>query len=64
MCRSRKPSLTLTTNIMKAILGKKIGMAQIFKSEKVVPVPLVKADPCKVTQLKPMEKEGYEEVQM
>jgi large subunit ribosomal protein L3 len=49
---------------MKALLGKKIGMTQIFQEEKVVPVTLIQAGPCKVTQLKTKEKDGYEAVQI
>ena len=49
---------------MKAILGKKIGMTQIFQNEKVVPITLVQAGPCKVTQVKTKEKDGYEAVQI
>jgi large subunit ribosomal protein L3 len=53
---------------MKCILGKKVGMSQIFvegdKETKVVPVTLVEADSCYVAQVKSAEKDGYEAVQM
>ncbi|HEX9722120.1 MAG TPA: 50S ribosomal protein L3 [Candidatus Paceibacterota bacterium] len=49
---------------MKALLGKKIGMTQIFVDEKVVPVTLVQAGPVKVTALKSREKDGYQAVQV
>ncbi len=49
---------------MKVLLGKKIGMTQIFQNEKVVPVTLVQAGPCKLTQIKTKEKDGYEATQM
>jgi large subunit ribosomal protein L3 len=50
---------------MKFILGLKIGMAQIFDEKGVkVPVTLVEAGPCKVLQLKNLEKDGYESVQI
>jgi len=49
---------------MKAILGKKIGMTQIFQNEKVVPITLVQAGPCKVTAVRTKEKDGYEAVQI
>jgi large subunit ribosomal protein L3 len=49
---------------MKAILGKKIGMTQLFLEEKVVPVTLVEAGPCHVLQVKSSEKDGYEAVQV
>ena len=49
----------------KAILGKKIGMSQIFTSTGlVVPVTVVEAGPCFVSQIKTNEKDGYEAVQL
>jgi len=49
----------------KAIIGKKVGMTQIFdESGKVIPVTVVEAGPCVVTQLKTEEKDGYTAVQM
>ena len=49
----------------KAIIGKKVGMTQIFdESGKVIPVTVVEAGPCVVTQVKTLEKDGYEAVQM
>jgi len=39
-------------------------MTQIFQKEKVVPVTLVQAGPCRVTQVKTKEKDGYEAVQL
>jgi large subunit ribosomal protein L3 len=49
---------------MKAILAKKIEMTQLFQEDKVLPVTLVQAGPCKVTQVKSAEKDGYEAVQL
>lgn len=49
---------------MKAILGKKIGMTQLFDEDKVIPVTLVEAGPCRVLQIKNLEKDGYEAVQI
>jgi large subunit ribosomal protein L3 len=47
------------------ILGKKIGMTQVFTAEgQVVPVTLVKAGPCVVTQRKTPARDGYEAVQL
>ena len=44
----------------KAIIGKKIGMTQIFdENGKVVPVTVVEAGPCVVVQKKTIEKDGY-----
>jgi len=49
----------------KGIIGKKIGMTQIFTAEgKVIPVTVVEAGPCVVTQKKTMENDGYEAVQV
>ena len=49
----------------KFILGKKIEMSQIFsKDGKVIPVTLIEAGPCFVTQIKGKEKHGYEAVQI
>lgn len=49
----------------KAIIGKKVGMTQIFdEAGKVVPVTVLEAGPCVVTQKKTTEKEGYDAVQL
>ena len=49
----------------KAIIGKKVGMTQIFdETGKVVPVTVIEAGPCKVVQKKSVEKEGYDAVQL
>ena len=49
----------------KAILGKKIGMTQIFVSDgRLVPVTVVVAGPCTVTQVKTQKTDGYEAVQV
>jgi len=49
---------------MPFILGKQIEMSQIFKEDEVIPVTLIKAGPCFVTQIKDKEKDGYEAVQI
>ncbi|MDO5061696.1 MAG: 50S ribosomal protein L3 [Peptostreptococcaceae bacterium] len=50
---------------MKGILGKKLGMTQIFTDTGViVPVTVVEAGPMVVTQLKSVEKDGYKAVQV
>ena len=49
----------------KGIIGKKIGMTQIFdESGKVIPVTVVEAGPCVVVQKKTVENDGYEAVQL
>lgn len=44
---------------MKFILGQKIGMSQIYNGDKIVPVTVLEAGPCLVTQAKTEEKDGY-----
>ncbi len=47
----------------KAILGKKLGMTQVFTPEGVVvPVTVIEAGPCSVVQIKSKERDGYEAV--
>lgn len=49
----------------KAIIGRKLGMTQIFTDEgKVVPVTVVEAGPCTVLQKKTVEKDGYTAIQV
>ena len=49
----------------KAIIGKKLGMTQIFSPDgKVIPVTVVEAGPCAVVQLKTVEKDGYQAVKL
>jgi large subunit ribosomal protein L3 len=49
---------------MKGILGTKVGMTQIWKGDKAVPVTVILAGPCPVVQRKTIEKDGYEAVQL
>lgn len=46
------------------IIGKKIGMSQLFTGGEVIPVTVIQAGPCKVVQKKTVEKDGYEAVQL
>ena len=51
--------------MQKALIGKKIGMTQIFDEKgKVVPVTVVEAGPCVVSQIKTVETDGYTAIQM
>ena len=51
--------------MQKAIIGKKVGMTQIFdESGKVIPVTVIEAGPCVVTQKKTTETDGYNAVQL
>ena len=50
---------------MKGILGKKVGMTQIFDEKgEIVPVTVIEAGPCYVTQIKSADKDGYKAVQL
>ncbi len=50
---------------MKAIIGRKVGMSQIFdENGHVIPVTVIEAGPCVVAQKKTSEKDGYEAVQL
>lgn len=49
---------------MKGILGTKIGMTQIWKDDRAVPVTVILAGPCPVVQRKTNEVDGYEAVQI
>ena len=49
----------------KAIIGRKVGMTQIFNADgKVIPVTVIEAGPCTVVQKKTPEKDGYTAVQL
>ena len=49
----------------KAIIGKKLGMTQIFSADgKVIPVTVVEAGPCPVVQIKTTGNDGYEAVKV
>ena len=50
---------------MSGLLGKKIGMTRIFdETGNAIPVTVIKAGPCYVTQVKTLEKDGYRAVQL
>jgi large subunit ribosomal protein L3 len=51
--------------MVEGLIGKKIGMTQIYREDgRVVPVTIVKVGPCVVVQKKQIEKDGYEAVQL
>jgi large subunit ribosomal protein L3 len=51
--------------VMKGILGKKLGMTQIFDENGIaIPVTIIEAGPCYVTQKKTKERDGYDAVQL
>ena len=50
---------------MRGLIGKKIGMTRIFNEDgAAVPVTVVQAGPCVITQVKNLEKDGYEAIQV
>lgn len=50
---------------MKGIIGKKVGMTQIFDLDgSVIPVTVIEAGPCYVTQIRTLERDGYTAIQM
>ena len=50
---------------MRGLIGKKIGMTRVFDSKgMVIPVTILEVGPCQVTQVKTIEKDGYESVQV
>ena len=52
-------------NETKGILGEKLGMTQVFdENNRIVPVTVVKAGPCVVTQIRTQEKDGYTGLQL
>ncbi len=51
--------------MLKGFLGKKIGMTQLFNDAgQVVPVTVIEAGPCAVTQIRTLDRDGYESVQL
>ena len=50
---------------MPGIIGKKLGMTQVFDEDgNVIPVTVIQAGPCPVTQVRTVDKDGYEAVQL
>ena len=50
--------------MVKGIIGKKVGMTQLFdESGKVIPVTVIEAGPCTVVQKKTVESDGYQGLQ-
>ncbi|UZJ25323.1 50S ribosomal protein L3 [Rhodococcus antarcticus] len=55
----------MADNKMTGILGSKLGMTQVFdENNRIVPVTVVQAGPCVVTQIRTVEKDGYTAVQL
>jgi large subunit ribosomal protein L3 len=49
---------------VRGILGTKVGMTQVWRGDRLVPVTVVVAGPCPVVQRKTLERDGYEAVQL
>jgi large subunit ribosomal protein L3 len=49
---------------VKGILGEKLGMTQVWDNNKVVPVTVVQAGPCVVTQVRTADTDGYQAIQL
>ncbi len=50
---------------MKALIGKKVGMTQIFDEKgNIIPVTAIEVGPCTVTQIKTMDQDGYQSIQL
>ena len=69
--RERRPTAPLAPDderahmATKGILGRKLGMTQVWDEEnRVVPVTVIQAGPCRVVQLKTPERDGYSAVQL
>ncbi|MEO6504022.1 MAG: 50S ribosomal protein L3 [Jatrophihabitantaceae bacterium] len=57
--------MTSQSREIRGILGEKLGMTQVFDANnRIVPVTVVKAGPCVVTQIRTQEKDGYTAVQL
>ena len=55
----------MSTPVVKGVLGEKLGMTQVWdEANKIVPVTVVKAGPCVVTQVRSSEADGYPAVQL
>ncbi len=51
--------------MLRGFLGKKVGMSQVFGEDgRVVPVTMIQAGPCSVTQIKTNENDGYQAIQL
>ena len=49
---------------VKGILGTKLGMTQVWSNNQIIPVTVVQAGPCVVTQVRTPDKDGYQAVQL
>ena len=60
-----RSTILFMDNVMTGLLGKKLGMTSIFdESGQVIPCTVIEAGPCFVTQVKTVERDGYEAIQL
>src|SRR5947208_8699872 len=65
MANDTEDTSTLSERRVGGILGEKLGMTQVFDdNNRIVPVTVVKAGPCVITQIRTQEKDGYTAVQL
>jgi large subunit ribosomal protein L3 len=57
--------MSAETAMTNGLLGKKLGMTQVFDDQgRMIPVTVIEAGPCRVAQVKTLERDGYEAVQL
>jgi large subunit ribosomal protein L3 len=57
--------MSVGTSMTNGLLGKKLGMTQVFDEEgRLIPVTVIEAGPCRVSQIRTKEQDGYEAVQL
>jgi len=57
--------MSAETSMTNGLLGKKLGMTQVFDEDgRLIPVTVIEAGPCRVSQVKTKERDGYESVQL
>ena len=62
---SKSSSKDTEASVTNGLLGKKLGMTQVYDAEgRLIPVTVIEAGPCRVAQVKTKERDGYEAVQL
>ena len=56
--------MTHSSAVHKALVGRKVGMTQVWDEDKIVPVTVVEVGPCRVVQIKTPETDGYSALQV
>jgi large subunit ribosomal protein L3 len=55
---------SLRSNTMAGLIGKKLGMTQLYDKEELIPVTVVQAGPCPIVDIRTLEKNGYTAIQI